>query len=191
MKGVKVHFGDYTDPVATLAEDLVNSYSHSEHADLLDAASLADVAGRRGWRGSPPTAADVERVRALRPLLRAVFEASEEQQAVDMANAVVERSGLMLRLTRHDSGPWHFHGTPGTGTLFDWLAGLSGFALLSVIERGDGDRIRHCAGADCHAVFVDVSRNKSRRFCSPAVCGNRAHVAAFRARQYHARPDVS
>jgi predicted RNA-binding Zn ribbon-like protein len=188
LKGVNLNFGDYKDPVVTLAEDLVNSYSYSQDRDLLNPDTLADLAAARDWRGPAAIPADVDRVRALRPLLRGVFEASDEQDAVERANDIVERSGLLLRLTRHHSGPWHFHGVARTAKLSDWLAGVSSFALLSVIERGDCDRLHHCAGTNCHAVFVDVSRNKSRRYCDPALCGNRAHVAAHRARQRRTQP---
>lgn len=177
-----MYFGDYTDPAVTLAEDLVNSYSYSQGRDLLDRAALTGIAETRGWHGAAATGADVERTRSLRLQLREVFEAPEEQVAVDKANALVAQSGLVLQLVRHAGSPWHFHATSATGGLPDWLAGVSGFALLSVIERGDGDRLHRCAGTDCHAVFVDVSRNKSRLYCSPAVCGNRANVAAHRAR---------
>ncbi len=177
-----MHFGDYADPVVTLAEDLVNSYSHSQDRDLLDRAELTRIAGARGWDGPMATEADVRRARSLRPQLREVFEAADEQVAVDTANHLVEQSGLVLQLLRHEGGPWHFHAARTATSLPDWLAGLSGFSLLSVIERGDGDRLHRCVGTDCHAVFVDVSRNKSRRYCSPAVCGNRANVAAHRAR---------
>jgi predicted RNA-binding Zn ribbon-like protein len=182
VKGVKMHLGDYRDSAVTLAEDLVNSYSYSEGRDLLDRVALTRIAEARGWHGPAATDADVKRTRSLRHQLREVFEVADEQVAVDKANALVERSGLVLQLLRHAGGPWHFHATRATAGLPDWLAGMSGFALLSVIERGDGDRLHRCVGSDCHAVFVDVSRNKSRKYCSPAVCGNRANVAAHRAR---------
>ena len=44
------------------------------------------------------------------------------------------------------------------------------------------DRLRRCAGDGCDQVLVDLSRNRSRRFCD-AGCGNRANVAAYRARR--------
>lgn len=63
------------------------------------------------------------------------------------------------------------------------VAGQAGFALMMVIEQGGAGRLHRCAGPDCSAVFVDLSRNQSRQFCSPAVCGNRVHVKAHRARK--------
>ena len=43
-------------------------------------------------------------------------------------------------------------------------------------------RLGICADDDCGGIVLDLSRNRSRRFCSTA-CGNRNAVAAYRARQ--------
>lgn len=42
------------------------------------------------------------------------------------------------------------------------------------------ERLRQCAGEDCHKVFLDTSKNRSRRYCSPGGCGNRERVRRFR-----------
>jgi predicted RNA-binding Zn ribbon-like protein len=44
------------------------------------------------------------------------------------------------------------------------------------------DRVRECASATCRWLFMDTSRNRSRRWCDMAVCGNRA-----KARRYYSR----
>ena len=49
-------------------------------------------------------------------------------------------------------------------------------------ERSDVDVLAVCAEPSCAGIVLDLSRNRSRRFCSTA-CGNRAAVAAYRARQ--------
>ena len=51
---------------------------------------------------------------------------------------------------------------------------------VAILTADDG-RIRRCAG--CGRVFHDDSRTGNRRWCSMLTCGNRAKVAAFRARQ--------
>jgi len=43
--------------------------------------------------------------------------------------------------------------------------------------------LRECAADDCSGVYVDTSRAQTRRWCSTARCGNRARVAAHRARR--------
>ena len=54
-------------------------------------------------------------------------------------------------------------------------------AFTDVIRTRQLDRLRLCAAADCRNVHVDLSKNRSRRFCSTA-CANRTNVAAYRTR---------
>lgn len=178
-----MQFGDYSDPVTTLAEDLVNSYNHTARRDLLDATELARIAAARGWTGAPPRPADVAAARALRPRLRAIFETADEGQAARQANDLLLEAALIPQFVRHDAGPWHVHLERAGASLARWLAGNASYALLSVISRGEAQRLHRCAGPDCHAVFVDLSRNRIRQFCSAALCGNRVHVAAHRTRR--------
>ena len=51
-------------------------------------------------------------------------------------------------------------------------------------ELGDDElaRLRVCAADDCEDVVVDLSKNRSKRYCD-GTCGNRANVAAYRARK--------
>ena len=56
-----------------------------------------------------------------------------------------------------------------------------GLAWLGV--AGQAGRVRSCDAPACDAVFVDLSRNRSRRYCDSRTCGNRLHVAAYRARK--------
>jgi predicted RNA-binding Zn ribbon-like protein len=41
-------------------------------------------------------------------------------------------------------------------------------------------RVSQCGGDDCHWLFLDTSKNRSRRWCDMADCGNRAKVRRFR-----------
>jgi predicted RNA-binding Zn ribbon-like protein len=55
-------------------------------------------------------------------------------------------------------------------------------AFTEVIRSKQLDRLRVCAADHCEDVHVDLSKNRSRRFCSVA-CANRTNVAAYRVRQ--------
>ena len=55
-------------------------------------------------------------------------------------------------------------------------------AMIDVIRADEFSRLGICADEDCEGLVLDLSRNRSRRFCSTA-CGNRNAVAAYRARQ--------
>jgi predicted RNA-binding Zn ribbon-like protein len=71
---------------------------------------------------------------------------------------------------------------PGAA-LADHLAAEGGMALGFILVAGERERLRRCEAPDCARVFVDLSRNRSRRYCDSRTCGNRLHVAAYRARQ--------
>jgi predicted RNA-binding Zn ribbon-like protein len=55
-------------------------------------------------------------------------------------------------------------------------------ALVDVIRTKETGRLRVCGADDCTGVFLDLSRNGSKRFCSVR-CGNRMNMIAFRARR--------
>jgi predicted RNA-binding Zn ribbon-like protein len=54
-------------------------------------------------------------------------------------------------------------------------------AMIDVIRADEMSRLGICADNGCESLVLDLSRNRSRRFCSIA-CGNRNAVAAYRAR---------
>ena len=56
-------------------------------------------------------------------------------------------------------------------------------ALVDLVRSGNVDRLKTCAADDCDRVLVDLSKNRSRRFCTEGNCGNRTHVAAYRERR--------
>ncbi|WP_018350641.1 CGNR zinc finger domain-containing protein [Longispora albida] len=60
-----------------------------------------------------------------------------------------------------------------------WRAAVSYLDLV----KEYGDRIRPCTNPDCILWFVDISRNRGRRWCSMAGCGNRAKARSFYARK--------
>ena len=54
--------------------------------------------------------------------------------------------------------------------------------VAASIADGTWERLKACAADDCHWAFYDHTRNRSGRWCSMAVCGNRAKVERFRER---------
>jgi predicted RNA-binding Zn ribbon-like protein len=70
-------------------------------------------------------------------------------------------------------------GTAAAETLLFRIA-LSAERLLT---QGRLDRLHACGGADCEWLFLDLSKNGSRRWCSMATCGNSAKVKKFRTRK--------
>ena len=74
------------------------------------------------------------------------------------------------------------HVTGHDAALQHRIAAQAGFAFADLVRLGEADRLRRCEAPDCEAVLVDLSKNRSRRYCDTGNCGNRQHVAAYRER---------
>lgn len=127
--------------------------------------------------------ADLDAVRDLRPRLLAVWETAERPKPLAaIANDLLDRSDARPWLTDHD-GNWHLHVTRPDAALVHRIAAQAAFAFADLIRLGETERLRRCLAPGCQAVLVDLSRNRSRLYCDTGNCGNRQHVAAYRARQ--------
>lgn len=71
---------------------------------------------------------------------------------------------------------------PGAGPSDRVLFGVS-LAAEKLLTEGPLDRLHACGGADCEWMFLDLSKNASRRWCSMATCGNSAKIRKFRTRK--------
>lgn len=153
-----------------------------DREELPDVASLQAWFDRWAWTGRrPSTRAELEAVHALRPRLRRVWSLADDA-LVDEVNALLAEGGALPRLVRHGDVGWHVHATSDDAPLDRRVAVEVGMALVDVIRTGETDRLRVCAGEDCEDLVVDLSRNRSRKFCD-GTCGTRANVAAYRARK--------
>ena len=56
-------------------------------------------------------------------------------------------------------------------------------SALEVLGGQGAGRIRMCAAPECRTLFLDTTKNGSRRFCSASGCGNVTRIRRFRARQ--------
>jgi predicted RNA-binding Zn ribbon-like protein len=178
--GRVIHFQKPGDPVA-LAVDLANTWDTLEDdPELLpDAASLGRFLSRRGYgEAVRPTSRDLAQVRALRNALRAAFTAPSEADAVTELNTVLSRSKARPELARSGDG-WRI---TWVGTLGDSIASTTAMSLLEAIRDDGWDRFGMCAGAPCCCVFVDRSKNRSRRFCCD-LCADRVAQSLHRARR--------
>jgi predicted RNA-binding Zn ribbon-like protein len=97
-------------------------------------------------------------------------------------NTLLREANALPQLVKHDGWDYHLHATPPEAPLADRMAVEAAMAFTDVIRSGQLDRLRLCAAADCDNVHVDLSKNRSRRFCSN-LCANRTNVAAYRTRQ--------
>ncbi len=112
------------------------------------------------------------------------MEAGTEDQAVDGAAALVQRAGAGPTLSRDPEGRWQWYVTTSAdASVADELAVLMGTGMLGAIRTLGHDRFRPCVSPVCDGMFVDTSKAGRRRYCTPAICGNRLNVANHRARR--------
>jgi predicted RNA-binding Zn ribbon-like protein len=127
------------------------------------------------------TQAELDAVRAVRPRLRALLT-SDRGGAVDLVNELLSEARAVPQLTRHDGFDWHIHAIDQQAPLDTRIVVETAMAMIDVIRADEMSRLAICADGTCEGVVLDLSRNRSRRFCS-TTCGNRNAVAAYRARQ--------
>jgi len=128
------------------------------------------------------TAEDLEAAIALREALRALLACNHDAatppaDAVAVLNATADRSCMTIRFSDQGWGVCAC-GVPGIDGAFG--------RLLTIVADAQNDgtwtRLKVCPADDCLWAYYDVSRNRSRRWCSMEVCGNRAKVGAYRER---------
>ena len=181
------------DIVVTVAVSLVNMltpgqerghpYPPPDEAGLPAAATAALRAGIPGTRDV--TLAEATELRGFATAFRMVFAAvasGDVDAAAHQVNELIAATGAHPWLDRHDGEPWHlhFHGTTDDLAI-GWAAGCA-TGLAVVLGGPEWGRLGVCTAPRCDRVYVDTSRNGTRRFCS-TTCQNRVKAAAFRTRQ--------
>jgi len=170
---------------AYMAVTLINSWDEydPEHEHLRDADVL-----RRWLRGNgfPRAAdgisdADLDRAKVLRSRLAAAFDASDQAEAVESLNALVAESATPPRLER-TAQSWSFRSWPDEGEGLAFLAPYAALGLLEAIRDLGWERFGRCDGSPCRCVYIDRSRNRSRRFCC-GLCADRVAQADYRRRR--------
>jgi len=125
--------------------------------------------------------AELAALRDLRSRLRTMLLAPRDEM-VDRVNDALSEVPLSPRLTRHDDVDWHLHAVADDRPLPERILVETAMALIDVIRADEVGRLGVCADDDCEAIVLDLSRNRSRRYCS-TTCANRNAVAAYRARR--------
>lgn len=121
-------------------------------------------------------------IRRARARLRKLWEVDREG-AVPLVNEMLRDGRALPQLTIHDGYDWHIHATSDDDPLATRIMVEAAMAFVDVIRSGEYDRVRLCAADDCDGVYVDFSKNGSKRYCDAGNCGNRMNVNAYRRRR--------
>lgn len=175
-------FAPDTEVALRTVVNLINTAANGREglASVADLDNFLDAEGFSGARTR--NAAELESVLKLRRELAAVWTADEDA-AVDTVNRLLRDANALPQLMKHDGWDWHLHATAPEAPLADRMSTEAAMALADVIRSKEMDRLRICESDDCDAAVLDLSRNRSKRYCDTGNCANRAHVAAYRARQ--------
>lgn len=152
--------------------------------------AVADALAAIGYPQAAVRRSDARRLAELAGRMRIVFEAAHSgdlDRAATEVNALLLDTNARPQLDRGKDRPWslHFHG-PNDELANGWAAGCA--AGLAIALGSDlAGRLGVCAAPHCDRVFVDVSRNAQRRFCSPQ-CQSRVKAATHRARHHPPTP---
>jgi predicted RNA-binding Zn ribbon-like protein len=163
-------------PVDDLA-DYTGLLAFSEQAGLLPAGRRAEL-DQLARHYPAEAAATYERAVELREAIYRIFaglSAGRDAAAADLAilNDFLARALPHQQIVAEGDGfAWGWR--PGLPALDEMLRPVARSAADWLVSA-DLDRVRECADdRGCGYLFVDTSRNRSRRWCSMESCGNRA-----------------
>ena len=127
------------------------------------------------------TERELEDVLALQPRLRRLLLADRDT-AAGLINEVLAEATAVPRLVRHPPVDWHVHAVPDDAPLATRILVETAVAMVDVVRDDEHDRLAVCSDASCDGVVLDLTRNRSRRYCS-VTCTNRNAQVAHRARR--------
>jgi predicted RNA-binding Zn ribbon-like protein len=185
-----VEFDSYADTGIHVAVDLVNALAPDGAGGKRPPSdeTLAAIAGLLSV--DPPSVAQLAPADApgfvtLARHLRAVFadlRGGGTDAAAARLNDLLARHPAHPHLAREEDGRWRLHHHPVDAALVPMWTAICAEGLARMLSAGFADRLGTCEAPGCERVFLDQSKNASRRFCS-TTCQNRVKAAAFRLRR--------
>ena len=169
-------YDTYGSGAVELAIDLAN-------ADLEEMESFLTAHAEWFTPGTPLelSATEAGRAAATAQLIRAVALADTEDDVLDRLNELLALARPRPYATHHD-GELHLHYARPDASALEQLTTTVAMGLSQVVVQHGWRRLGVCSAEGCDDVYVDTSRNASRRYCSNT-CASRSTVAAYRARQ--------
>jgi predicted RNA-binding Zn ribbon-like protein len=183
---------DYANTVSTRIESLRHEYltsygelvAWSRHASILTDAEAKALLTRAAGQAALAAVA-LERAIALREAIFQIFAAvadnrKPDKQSLTIMNAFLREASCQAELAPTAEGfEWTWTLEPDGLDGMLWPIAHSAAELLTSPNL---TRVRRCAREGCDWLFLDLSKNRSRRWCSMEVCGSRV-----KSRRYYHR----
>jgi predicted RNA-binding Zn ribbon-like protein len=177
--------GAYKESRSSLVQDLINTYDlfleQPEHLREPDDLRRFLDEHQIGVEGAI-TQEILEEVRGLREELRLCWTAEAGEEMARQLNQLMGQTMVRVQVEATNDALQTRFKLPPNISLVQRLAFECAMGIVALVEKYGKERMRACAAEPCRDVFIDVSRNKLRRFCSDR-CANRYNIAAFRDRQ--------
>ncbi|MDQ6421512.1 CGNR zinc finger domain-containing protein [Paenibacillus sp. LHD-117] len=173
-----------------LADSLWHDWKGDGHAeDRLESREWQAAFLERNRLSAPVPASEEEvaELRRFRDELRgfSVRLAAGEAATEDMVHAINDQlaeQAVVRRAELEEGGSVRLSWTPAADSWRSVRAEAAADFARSLAE-GLGSRIRLCDNGNCKWVFLDDTRNRSKRFCDDKLCGNLMKVRRFRERK--------
>jgi predicted RNA-binding Zn ribbon-like protein len=174
-----MNYDTYGSSAVELAIDLANAELDppngvetflTSHADWFTPGTALELSAK--------DAASVARTSAL---VREVAVAQSQDDVLTKLNELLALARPRPYATDHD-GELHLHYARPDAAAIEQLTTTVAMGLSQVVVQHGWQRLGVCSAEGCDDVYVDTSRNASRRYCSNT-CASRSTVAAYRARQ--------
>ena len=168
-----------------LLRDYADLADWAEQAGALTSAE-ARLQRREGERRTTAAAGVLARARSLREVIYRIFATVAAERGapttdLEALNAELGRALAHARVDRVPDGfAWGWESETADLDHLMWPVALAAARLLTVTPSR---AIRECSNPFCSGLFIDTSRNHSRRWCDMRTCGNRAKAGRHRRRQ--------
>jgi hypothetical protein len=124
---------------------------------------------------------DRDKLQEIAKEFRVIFSMGQDELA-NFSNGVLEKIRFSPRIMNHGGFGWHIHYYDDDFSFDERIRSNTAMSVMSLIIHGEAMRLKTCKAATCDNVFVDTTRNASKIYCDVKTCGNRSHVANFRAK---------
>jgi predicted RNA-binding Zn ribbon-like protein len=190
----QVKLDSYKDAGLLVSAGLVNEFAPSAQRETPLPAREGVAALSRILAIDPPSVAALTQTHlaAFVTLARKLREVFADLKRRDSDAAAAALNELLAAHPAHphlakERGMWRLHHHPQDAPLVPMWTAICAAGLAEMIGDNEAQRLGTCERSDCGRVYVDVSKNASRRFCS-LTCQNRVKVAMFRERADKRRP---